>query len=126
MNKSNDIKLNKKNVGGECLKDKTLKNENLSKNEEKVVNNDLLENPFHLSNYKKILSEFNDKYIEINSSLKMNHHYPILIGDKINIDYYSDIYKYLYVDKNNLNLPKYPEWVSKIKSNSKKDNKKKN
>ena len=29
--------------------------------------------------------------------------YPILIGNNINEDYYVDIYKYLYVDKYNLN-----------------------
>ena len=50
--------------------------------------------------------------------------YPILIGNNINEDYYVDIYKYLYVDKYNLNTERYQKYIYNIKD-KKKENKKK-
>jgi hypothetical protein len=41
--------------------------------------------------------------------------YPILLSDKINMEYYSEIIKYLYVEKCNLNISRYPEYINKIK-----------
>ena len=45
--------------------------------------------------------------------------YPILIGNNINEDYYVDIYKYLYVDKYNLNTERYPKYIYNIKDKKK-------
>ena len=42
------------------------------------------------------------------------------------MDYYSDIYRYLYIEKYNLKLSRYPNWDCQIKAINKKDNKKKN
>ena len=41
----------------------------------------------------------------------------------ININYYSEIYKYLYVKKFNLNLYRYPENINAIKKALTRDNK---
>ena len=41
------------------------------------------------------------------------------------MEYYSEIYKYLYVEKFNLNISRYPEYINKIKKNNTRDNKKK-
>ena len=42
------------------------------------------------------------------------------------MEYYSEIYKYLYVEKFNLNISRFPEYINKIKNSTTRDNKKKN
>ena len=51
----------------------------------------------------------NDK----NQIIKKIPNYPILIGNKIDLDYYSDIYRYLYVNKIKLDISLYPETIKK-------------
>ena len=71
------------------------------------------------NNYDNILKSENNinKFIKNvkNEIIKKIPNYPILIGNKINLDYYSDIYRYLYVNKNKLDIPSYPETIKKIK-----------
>ena len=50
--------------------------------------------------------------------------YPILIGNKINTNYYKDIFRYLYVTNNSLDLPKYSKKIISIKNDNSRDNKK--
>ena len=50
--------------------------------------------------------------------------YPILIGKKINENYYADIYRYLYVYNNELKISRYSNKIINIKKISTRDNKK--
>ena len=83
---------------------------------------------FHSDEYEealKNLKEENILYEEKNQQFEINIQiYPILISNVININYYSEIYKYLYVKKFNLNLNRYPENINAIKKALTRDNKK--
>jgi len=74
---------------------------------------------FDKNTYDNILKSKNNltKYIknEKNIIVKKIPNYPILIGNKIDLDYYTDIYKYLYINKNKLDISAYPESFEKIK-----------
>lgn len=42
--------------------------------------------------------------------------YPILVDDKINFNYYKDIFKYLYIKNNNIKkIDRYPQNIISIK-----------
>ena len=77
---------------------------------------------------KKILSYLNislHKINDKNGDLIINiPKYPILVGNKIDLNYYSDIFRYLYITKHNLNLPKYPVRIIVTKKEKKRENKK--
>ena len=77
------------------------------------------------NNYDNILKSENNinKFIKNvkNEIIKKIPNYPILIGNKINLDYYSDIYRYLYVTNNNLKISKYSNSINKIKNIVKND-----
>ena len=100
-------------------------------NSDKNKINDLINSfntKFELSIYKNILSypnislhKINDK----NGDLIINiPKYPILFGNKIDLNYYSDIFRYLYITKYNLNLPKYPVHIIETKKEKLRENKK--
>ena len=50
--------------------------------------------------------------------------YPCLIGNKVDLNYYADIFRYLYVSNNNLDITKYSYKINSIKSTKSRDNKK--
>ena len=68
-----------------------------------------------------------DKTIKDNDkSIVTLPNFPILIGNRIRPYYYTDIYKYLYFYKYNINnLSRYPDYIIKIKDKILKDKKKK-
>ena len=69
--------------------------------------------------YKYILKNYKDKYIDIKEKditrKILIPKYPILIKDKINQDFYPDIYRYLYIEKYNFNISKYSQTINNIK-----------
>ena len=50
--------------------------------------------------------------------------YPILIGNIVDLNYYVDIFRYLYVSNNKLEISKYSENIQNIKNINSRDNKK--
>ena len=50
--------------------------------------------------------------------------YPFLIGNKIDFNYYADIFRYLYVSNNDLDITKYSDKINNIKNAKSRDNKK--
>ena len=48
--------------------------------------------------------------------------YPILISMNIEENYYSDIYKYLYILKHNIEINRYPDYISEFKKKIKNGN----
>ena len=108
---------------------------NLEYNKDKIninliedkINNDQDIN-FEINTYKYIIKNYNkllfNKSIKIGNNIHEIPKFPILIGDKINLDYYTDIYRYLYIRKNNLNVERYPKNIINIKNINIRDNKK--
>ena len=85
---------------------------------------------FEINNYYYILAH---KERFINNNIYDNNlnliftipDFPIIINDKINLFYYYDIYKYLYISKNKIDyISKYPEIYKNIKDSKTRDNKK--
>ena len=100
-------------------------------NSDKNKINDLINSfntKFELSLYKNIISYPNislNKINDKNGDLIINiPKYPILVGNKIDLNYYSDIFRYLYITKYNLNLPKYPIHIIETKKEKLRENKK--
>ena len=123
--KSN-IKINSvKNIISEANLEKS--NPKTTNNQEDIqeINNEILDN-FENKEYLNIIKNYENRYIEINETEKIIiPKYPILVGNKIKEDYYADIYRYLYIEKYNLNLFRYPKWVNNINRENTRDNKKK-
>ena len=73
-----------------------------------------------------LIKNFITKYIEFDNNQEIEiPKYPLLIGEKIAEEFYSDIYRYLFIEKHNLNIFRYPQWVSEIHPKNKRENKKK-
>ena len=100
---------------------------NINLIEDKINNNQDIN--FEINTYKYIIKNYNkllfNKSIKIGNNIHEIPKFPILIGDKINLDYYTDIYRYLYIRKNNLNVERYPKNIINIKNINIRDNKKK-
>ena len=98
---------------------------NNKESKQKKFNTSLSENN---NRYKDILKNYKDKYIEIKDKditrKILIPKYPILIKDKINQDFYPDIYRYLYIEKYNLNISKYSQTLNNIKPTNRRENKK--
>ena len=120
-NSENNSLVTTKKIKENDDKDKKGKNNDTDKIIEKEMK-------LNKNNYDNILKSENNinKYIKNvkNEILKKIPNYPILIGNKIDLDYYSDIYRYLYVNKNKLDISSYPESINKIKIKKSRDNKK--
>ena len=130
-NNNNDIKFSFPNKKETLLSTtnnslgKTFKNKNISSLNKKTDIKNKLEFeihediPFDLNCYKLYLNYCKKNrfqlYINKNNLIEVSE-YPILIGNRIKINYYNDIFKYLYLDKLNFkNVSKYPQNISKIK-----------
>ena len=93
--------------------------ENLSNKKEFALDLDLYNNT--IKNYDDTTNIITDK----NGNLIQNiPHYPILIGKIINENYYKDIFRYLYVYNNNLDISRYSIKINNIKNIDTRDNKK--
>jgi len=83
---------------------------------------------FDINSYNIILEKIKNKqkfiYHNSKSETIIIPNYPILIGAKIDTEFYSDIYRYLYVIKYNLELSRYPENINAITRKNTKENKK--
>ena len=109
-NSENNSLVTTKKIKENDDKDKKGKNNDTDKIIEKEMK-------LNKNNYDNILKSENNinKYIKNvkNEILKKIPNYPILIGNKIDLDYYSDIYRYLYVNKNKLDISSYPKTIKK-------------
>lgn len=112
INSENNSIVTTENIKENDDKDKKCKNNDTDKVIEKEMKLDK-------NNYDMILKSKNNinKYIknDKNQFIKKIPNYPILIGNKIDLDYYSDIYRYLYINKNKFDISSYPETIKKIK-----------
>jgi hypothetical protein len=82
----------------------------------------------NLDNYNEILKNYKeDSHILYNSKketlIKISN-YPILISNKVDLNYYVDIFRYLYLSNNMLEISKYSENIQNIKNINSRDNKK--
>ena len=81
-----------------------------------------------LENYNELLKNYKeDSHILYDSKkepLIKIPNYPILIGNKVDLNYYVDIFRYLYVFNNKLEISKYSENMQNIKNINSRDNKK--
>ena len=113
---NNNLIIQNENINIDIDKDISSKDKNIDQN-----NGDYFLN-IELNNK---LKNYSNKYIELNENGIINKvkilEYPILISEKINTDYYSDIYKYLYIVKHNLDIDRYTFYISNINIKSKKD-----
>ena len=50
--------------------------------------------------------------------------YPILVWNQLDINYYNDIFRYLYVVKNYLTIERYPEYITCVSNKITRENKK--
>ena len=50
--------------------------------------------------------------------------YPCLIRNKMDFNYYTNIFRYLYISNNDLDITKYSDKINRIKSPKSRDNKK--
>ena len=76
--------------------------------------------------YAKIIKNFKTKYIELDNNQEIEiPKYPLLIGGKLSEEFYTEIYRYLFIEKHKLNIFRYPHWISEIKPKNKRENKKK-
>ena len=65
----------------------------------------------------KIIINFKTKYIELDNNQEIEiPKYPLLIGGKLSEEFYADIYRYLFIEKHKLNISRYPQQISEIKS----------
>ena len=112
-------KENKK-LSLDIKKEEVQEEDNIEEKKESLIAN------YEKTDYLERLKKYNIKYIDLGNKQEIAiPKYPILIGKKIIEDYYTDIYRYLFVEKHNLKVSKYPIWVSEIKPKSKRENKKK-
>ena len=146
-NKDNTNKEKKEtlNSKSEILSPKS-DNEDLKKHEKKIINNlntkknskeeqnlaniQKFKNPIKFENeiYKETLKFVKNYEINITNEedeiIKTIPKFPIVIGNKIDINYYAEIYHYLYVNKNNLSISAYPTRINNTKNKKTRDNKK--
>ena len=141
-NKEINIKNNKKdafinkNINKNVKKGDSVKNNKIEKNngENKDYNKDnekqseINEIIYDDDEYYRKLGNEIPKYIEYKDNDKDIHikipDFPILISKNIEENYYSDIYKYLYILKHKIDVNRYPNYISEIKEKNKKENKK--
>ena len=65
--------------------------------------------------YLNSIKNYKTKYIELDNNQEIEiPKYPLLIGENISEEFYTDIYRYLFIEKHNLNIFRFPEWVSEI------------
>ena len=106
----------------------------LKYNSEKIDINDLSNKilndkpiKFEINIYKYIINNIHDykNFIikDDNNKIKLPF-FPIFVRDKIDLNFYYDIYKYLYAKKNNLTIDIYPNNIIKITNKSDRDYKK--
>ena len=112
------------------LKEKENLDKKIQHKESESNKKDIDENSIYFSeDYDKALNNLKEeKILYIENDIKIEYSipfYPILISDKINTQYYSEIYKYLYVEKFDINISRYPESINNIKILNTRDNKKK-
>ena len=85
-------------------------------------------NQINLKEYTYTLSSNNNNtniiYNNDNKILIKIPKYPILVGNKIEPNYYTDIFRYLYIDNNSLDISKYSDKINAIKNTNSRDNKK--
>ena len=74
-----------------------------------------------LQNYDDFTKIITDKKGNI---IKYIPKYPVLIGKKVNENYYADIFRYLYVSNNDLDISRYSNKINNIKKVVTRDNKK--
>ena len=67
------------------------------------------------SKIKNTRTNFKTKYIKLGNNQEIEiPKYPLLIGKIISEEFYTDIYRYLFIEKHNLNITRYPQWVNDI------------
>ena len=108
------------------IKREKEKKEKKEKKETKETKEDIRISNVENKEYTNIIKNFKTKYIELGNNQEIEiPKYPLLIGDKLSEDFYTDIYRYLFIEKHKLNIFRYPQWVSEIKPKNKRENKKK-
>ena len=113
---NDEYKNNKKNIDDskkvnlESPSDKNSKEEKLFKKEkekEKKEENRIAK--VASKEYMNLIKNFITKYIEFDNNQKIEiPKYPLLIGENTAEEFYSDIYRYLFIEKHNLNIFRYP------------------
>ena len=85
-------------------------------------------NIINLKEFSHILKSYNDFtniiYNKDNKILIKIPKYPILIGKKIDQNFYADIFRYLYINNKSLDITKYSDKINSIKNLIIRDNKK--
>ena len=107
-------KKDPKKVILKSLSDKNIKESKITKTEKDEKEENQLPN-IENKEYKNIITNFKTKYIELGNNQEIEiPKYPLLIGKIISKEFYTDIYRYLFIEKHNLNITRYPQWVSDI------------
>ena len=119
-------KKDPKKVILKSLSDKNIKESKITKTEKDEKEENQLPN-IENKEYKNIITNFKTKYIELGNNQEIEiPKYPLLIGKIISEEFYTDIYRYLFIEKHNLKITRYPQWVSDITPKTVREEKKKN
>ena len=114
-NAKNDYRSKKKKIDDsteEILESPSDKNNKESKQEKKEKENKKENTIANVTNeeYINSIKNYKTKYIELDNNQEIEiSKYPLLIGENISEEFYTDIYRYLFIEKHNLNIFRFPE-----------------